>query len=578
MKNFWLSVLLGICFGYNGFTQIVDVYNNKIYEVATSSFTLDEEKDYLSESESVYLDLPVEENRNFEKIGNQLKERVVESLENEIKFFQLHQSAIRQLEIFKEIAVDNREQYQYEYSQPEFQNVRINLISIINSFAVYQVDYDFEANNLSDSRTTKRLKLKKFYLANLKTSQVGEIAKKPNSAQQKILREISLNHIRKLYLLKTKKIDLDAVERIRSFEDDNTQDQGFFDKIDFSEALVYPYGFGVMVEFPKYSETSKIFDGEAFRVFIRGGNLENLIEVFPTYKSVFAKKVNPASPETENKLSDQIFNLSYLRQGPENEEVLRLFDFEKKVYSLKIETIDNREEIQEVLSTKTFRYNQSDQLERIEHRGSDKKLYEETKFSYNPNGKLISEIKISNNRREPIIYYYDKGNLLFSERFNLNSYGNPHNSNKTSILEMWQTHHFSNSNYVYRFRINSFGEIKNNWVDTRWLEEKKRCSLSSCLIFDEENNLVGVQSKRQDPIEILNNSDGQVLESYSDRGRDRYFFKYDLMGRLTKMVWFRDDKLHNSTIYEYGDTSENPLIILKSKENRKEVYHVEFWE
>lgn len=579
MRNYLLSVLLVFSWVFSGFAQIPDVYTNKICEVSTSSFTLDKEKEYLSATESVYVDMPKNENKNWEKIDKQLKDLTIENVENEVLFFQLHRAIKTQLAIFKETSINTRDRnYEVNYAEPEFNSVRIKLLSIVNSFAVYEINYKFEAQNLTDHRTTKKLELKKYYLANLKSGQVQEIAKKTTVSQQEALKNVALNEIQKLYLLKTEKIAITDIDKIKSVQNLFQEEDSFATKIDFAEAVVFPFAFGLIVEFPEYSSTSKLFKGEAFRVFIRGKPLKTLIEKFPKYKSIFQKAIKPTTREIKEKLSGEAFNIRRLNNPPENEEVFSLFDLDKKVYKLTVETFNLKSEKVESVGKKIFRYNKTGQLELMENRGADNEVHGEIKYTYNATGKLIGEMAILNNRKEPVIYYYDDNELVFTEHFNLDTYGNPYDRNNSTYLKMWQQHHFSNANYLYSFRLNSFGEMDNYRIDSRWTAVNSICSLSNCILFDDENHIVGVQSKRQNPIEILTNTNGQVLETYSDRDRNKSLFKYDDKNRITEFKYFRDDKLDKFATYEYEESPENPLIIFKHIENKKEVYLLEFWE
>lgn len=76
-------------------------------------------------------------------------------------------------------------------------------------------------------------------------------------------------------------------------------------KIDYSEAKIFPYVFGILIEFDAFSSSSKIFNGKAFRLFIPYADRGNFLKTFPHLKPFFAQNPEFPSPQDLAKLEQE---------------------------------------------------------------------------------------------------------------------------------------------------------------------------------------------------------------------------------------------------------------------------------
>lgn len=573
MKKRFLILLAFFAF-QTGFAQIFDVFKNKSYKFSTNVSKENFDKDYLPSEVEIYQNKIELENDQSEKIVSALKNVVIENLENAVSFFEINADVKKQLSNANEISINIRENQQWENREPEFKKVSINIISVVSDFAIYAVNYNFQAGNPSDSNSYKKLFTRHFYSANLNTGAIENINIKPNVEQQKILETLTISEFQKMYLLQTEKLELNDAERIKN---PISIDTTFRKMIDYSEAVIFPYAAGVMIEFPAYSKSSKILDGKTFRLLLRDADLQNLLVKFPNLKKYFTQHLLPALQTTKENLTDEQVNLSKFSQGPKELEVLKMFDFNKKIYELKIENFQGINDESKFSDSKIFRFNEDQTIHLIETRGSKDEIHSEEKFTYT-NFQKIETATNSAYEKSLTLYYYQDEDLRYSEKIQIDKQEDPYDSYMQTDWEITQHHLIFNDNYRYDLRFNIVGELKEN-IFSRHISENTVCGDQHCLIFDAQHHVVGIKVLRSGSIEILTNADGKVLESYFDSDRHHYFFSYDAKNRVTEVKHLENGKLKDTTLYQYNQSETNPLRILKKKEYSTEhSYTFKFWD
>lgn len=572
MQKQFLLILLLFSVYQSGISQILDVYKNKNYEV--SSYLLKEnfDKDYLPTEVKGYHDKLKEGNKQWKKIDAELKTIALEKIENAVSFFEINANIKKQLNIAKEISINNREEN--EYGQPVFQDFNIKLLSVVNDFAIYALEFNFEAGNLSDSSAFEKLVSRYFYSVNINTASIENIDIKPDEAQQKTLENLTLSRFQKIYLLQTEKLELNNVAEIQN---PTLNDALFTKKMDYSEAIIFPYFSGVMIEFPTYSKSSKILDGKAFRLLLRDGNLESFITQFPKFKKYFTQNLIPASKITKERLADEQIYLDKFKYGPEELKVFKLLDFDKKIYEMKIENFQISDAEKKFQGSKIFLFNEDQSIHLIESRNSDREIHSEEKFTYTSFHEIESAT-ITGYEKNLTLYYYKDQELNYSEKIELEKHENPYNSYKQTDLKIRQHHFIYNNNYRYDILFNTVGDISQRSY-CRYNSQNMACGTNYCLIYDNEERVVGVKVVQNGAIEILTDAYGNVLESYFDNDRHQYFFSYDAKNRIAEIKHLESGRLKDSTIYQYNPSKTSPLRILKKNQNVTEhSYTFKFWD
>jgi hypothetical protein len=176
----------------------------------------------------------------------------------------------------------------------------------LNNHGTYIIQYNFE-----------KIEVRTYYLVNYLRNKVTPFKTGPTLVQQDILRELTNSKFATLYLLQTKKLDAKQVDRIRATQSGAEKSPNFSTQISYNEAVVYPYFNGLIVEFSAFSNSSAILNNEAFRVLIKGEDLQRLLAFYPEFRPVFQMPLQTPSAEGYEALNnDENFNLTRFRSAP----------------------------------------------------------------------------------------------------------------------------------------------------------------------------------------------------------------------------------------------------------------------
>ena len=232
-----LTTILSFCLiSILGQSQILDIFQNKEYSVSSYVLSADIKKDYSPSKLEIIHDKNKDKNEIWTKIEDQFFSKAIETVNDEVAFFQLNSKALKyqsQIEKWNRLQ-GNENRYTIN---PKFISIDIELISVLNNCGIYSINYNFEFN--SGGRYGKEeIPMKKFYLADFEKNSIIEISESPTPAQQVILKKLTRSKFKTLYLLKTQKIDLDNLERIENAIQNDEKGVEIASKLYFSEALV----------------------------------------------------------------------------------------------------------------------------------------------------------------------------------------------------------------------------------------------------------------------------------------------------------------------------------------------------
>jgi len=604
MKKIFTILLLFFHFS-SGWTQIVDIYHNKKYSISTDFLEIESDKDYTPAKIEINQDKNNDKNELWSKIEEQLNDIAIENIENEIAFFQILKQAGFEEEI--------DEYEQHHSSQYRLKNIEIQLLSVINNFGVYAIQYNFETGSYN---STDKYPAIKYYLADYKNNKVQELGTASDLRQQKELEKSIIPKLERIYTLQTQKWDLDNVEKMKTIENEGKKEIDFANKIHFSEAIVYPYFSGLVVEFPAYSSSSQIFNNEPFRFFFKGDELAKLISVFPLFQPLFQQRLNlPSHTQMETLNNDDNFDYSRFYFAPKELKVLPLLNSDNELRTMKIEHYQIIQDTVKYFSgSKIFYFNENQQIVLEEWWEPKDILRGEEKYSYN-NKNQLTGMKSLGRYEELALYHYENDILSYIENMRRDikneeddveevvvmeeevveeieedddvaeddyyeAYEDWYDeSDKKSIdLEISQQHIVYNKNYKYTFKFYLTGTNRTGDFQIRYINENQYCTNDFCFILNENKQVIGIKQKRDAPVDILTNSKGQPVESYFDNDRQNYFFEYDNKDRVIAINFYRDGKLNNSTKYYYQQDSSTPLIITESAGKLRYEYYLEFWE
>ena len=574
MKN-TLYLLFIVCFfQVSGNAQIIDIFQNKEFEYATYVLEGKSDKEYAPSKFEIYQDKNKEENKNWQNIENQLKTIALQQIENEVAFFQLHTKAVnylRQLDELKRLLDPYNEDSKFN---PSFKNVNITMVSVTNNQGVYFIQYNFDD-----------VHVKNYYLADYQNNKVIEINKTPNLKQQERLKKLTLSRLTAIYLLQTKKLEVSNVERIRATQSGEENLPDFSNRIDYSDALVYPYFSGIMIEFPANSKSSGIFENKAFRVLVTGKELIELIDVFPEFKPIFRQPLKqPSKAIMEELNNDTIFDLARFSRAPKELQLLEnlhLSQIDRKLFSLTVSNYQKSDTIKTFLGAKKFLFDKNGNVLRIEERNDRNDISREEKYSYNENN-MLTDIRFLGFGNKLQLRNYDNDLLSYVETINVKDYRTAYGT-ELRDLDIHEQHFAFNINYRYTLEFNVVGDFdRNRTIQSRYVTDNEYCTYHFCLLTNDKGQVVAVKKNTGSPIDILLNSKNQPIESYLDNNRYHYKFTYE-DDRIKTFSSISDGKNTSFVQYQYYNNLEKPLTITETKTDHSttimiQEYEIAFWE
>lgn len=569
-------LLFVMCFfQISGNAQIIDVFQNKAYNFSTYVLEGNSNKEYIPSKFEIYQDKNKEENKQWQNIENQLKTIALQQIENEVAFFQLHTKAVNYLKQLDELKRIVDSYHESSNISPDIRNIEIKLVSVVNNQGTYYIQYNFDDVYVKD-----------YYLADYQNNKIIAINKTPHSNQQKILRKLTLNRLTAIYLIQTKKLDLDNVERIRATQSGEESLSDFSNRIDYSEALVYPYFSGIMVEFPANSKSSSIYDNKAFRTLLKGNELHQLLEVYPEFKPIFRQPLKQPSKAIIKQLDDdENFDLSRFSRAPKELQLwktLNLSDTNPNVFSATINNYQQSDTVKRFIGSKKYFFNKNGKVTRTEERNDRNNLAREEKYNYNEKHQL-TDVRLSGYGNKLKLNNYENNLLSYTENIEINDYKTAWGKELVD-LDISQQHFAYNNNHRYALEFNVVGDFdRNRTIQNRYISGNEYCTDHFCLFTNDSGQVVAVKKKTGSPIDILMNEKNQPIESYLDNDRYHYSFTYDDSNRIKTFSSISDSKNTNFVKYQYHKNIEKPLTITDTKTSHSttviiQEYEIAFWE
>lgn len=571
-----LYLLFVVCFfQVSGNAQVIDVFQNKEYDYSTYVLEGKSNKEYAPSKIEIYQDKNKEENKNWRNIESQLQTIALQEIENEVAFFQLHTKAVNYLKQLDELKRLVNPYHEDSKVNPSFKNLNITLVSVVNNRGVYFIQYNFDD-----------VHVKNYYLADYQNNKVVEINKIPNVKQQEKLEKLTLSRLTALYLLQTKKLEVSNVERIRATQSGEEKLPDFSKRIDYSEALVYPYFSGIMIEFPANSKSSGIFENKAFRILITGKELTKLLEVYPEFKPIFRQALKqPSNAIIEILNNDANFDLLRFSRAPKELQLLEslaLSPTDKKPFSLTIGNYQKSDTLKKFIGSKKFLFDKNGNVLRIEERNDRNDISREEKYSYNENNQL-TDIRFLGYGNKLKLQNYDNDRLSYIQTIEVKDYRTAYGT-ELRDLNIFEQYFAFNTNYRYTLDFNIVGDFdRNRTIQSRYVTDNEYCTQHFCLLTNDNRQVVAVKKKIGSPMDILLNSKSQPIESYLDNNRHHYQFTYDDDSRITTFSSTSDSKNTSLVEYQYHQNIEKPLIITETKIAHSttiviQEYEIAFWE
>ena len=553
-----------------GKAQLMDVFQNKEYYTSTYVLKAELAKEYAPSILEIYQDKNNNVDNNWKDIEQQLYNMALKQVENEVSFFQLHTKARKRLKHIEDVERIRDSDFVTKVQNLTLNKVEIHMEAVLNAIGVFYIQYNFDD-----------IHIREYYLADFPHTKIIKIGNTPNSRQQEVLKNLTLSRFTALYLLQTQKLDLENTDRIRSTQKGTGNAPDFSKDFDYSEAIVYPYFSGIMVEFPENAMDSKIFDNHAFRLLLMGSELTELLKVYPEFKSTFITAVQRPSKMVVKALNDDSnFDLSRFKTAPKEFELVESINWinsGQKIFSLNITNYQTNDTVKNLIGSKKIFLNKNNKVLRIEERNDKNIIVGEIKYNYDTKNEL-TEINFSGSRKRLKLFYYRDDLLNYTQDIDIEEI-NTSNRKKYIDLNVSNQYFTYNDKYRYTLSFNLVGDLdRNKILQSRYIDNDQFCANKTCLLTNEKGKVVAVINKKGSPIDIRVNARNQPVESYFDFDRDHYIFSYDDKFRIKTFSSYSGQSINAVTKYEYPQNQDGVISLYSSPNNLLQEYEIAFWQ
>lgn len=453
----YLIILFCFCFSRSAKGQITDVYTGEKY----TYFRFSESEIFSKTIDTTSIQNSIFKGEtNYKKnIEEQLKIDILKKVHDEYEFFQLQKSANQKQKNYIEIQEFVGNSMGSIRSIPDLNSIQIQLINVVNNWGVYQIEYGFNSVSVVE-----------YKMGNYATNQIKNLSNKLTNDQKEVLKEVSINRFSLLYLLQTKKIELTAVNRILTVKSGREKVPSFTEKLDYNEALIYPYFSGIMIEFPSYSKASKPFYYKPFRILLTNADKEKMLPLFEDLQPVFSSSFcTPKDSVIKVLANDNLFIADQLLHHQENN--LHIFNThqkqltEKTPSSIQIKKYSvfnsSEEDSLSFAGNLVFSFAKNGNLEREENLNSEGRVYSNKNYFYDEKDRLKVTYFTENYKEILKVFTYTKSHLNYSEQIEFNDYKTAHNQAMRD-LKISQTYYVYHNNSRWSQKVNGVGSLSPN--------------------------------------------------------------------------------------------------------------------
>lgn len=607
MKN--LILLIAFLFGSLLVkSDVIDVYQNKFYDISNRVLKDEIDKIFLSSKFEFLQHQNNEADSNWKFIEAKLRTIVKDKLNSDFEYFKIQTQAQNLAEQSnKYFRARGRQNELVFASNIELNRIEITLESVVNGFGTYSINYIFQQagkNYYSDAT----FNVNHYYLSDFNKRTITEISKTLSSQKIEFLKRRLLPKCNQIYKMNASKLNSSEIENIYQLD----KDTSYSNKFDFSEVKVYPFFSGIVVVFPKLSQTSLAFHLEEFKLLIREYELNDFLIYFPEYKHVFPKN----SPTQNNKFTvklneDKFYSRSFIAVPPSGIELIKS---DKKIKTLTMNNFRLNKDGSQTFNTLIKQsFDLSQQLTHSIQVNYNKDTSEQY-FTYNSDNQLTFVKNVLNEGQSQVFTYNSKAfrkieNYTFykensssnffeyvdSDWYDSDEYDeeevcieneeqSPNKVNSSFIrIVKNENHFFYNMNYRYEY-LHEFSGYENSNIRYRKVEGNQYCYGGYCLLTDDNQQIIAAQQSNYSLIDFTVNQKGQTLESYLDNGSRVNRFFYGENDKITSFESLNNDKITKVMKFEYFENETNYLIISEyiydySNINRNITeYIVEYWD
>ena len=562
-----------------GDLQIIDVFSNTSYDFKQVYKEINSTQVNLYGETQVITYVPENENAvTLKKITKQLLQITNNEWNNEGAFLLLYKEAKNKIAVYLELINSRNDRNNYGDNDeenrtiPRLKEIECKPISICNNLIWYRIEYQFEisSRNRSDQH---EVKVAHYFTASINSGEVKQIK---NSLNQFSIETVTKNlapYFTHDYLIKTEKLTVPEIVESESGDyEENEYDERIHrpmqsmlgkdsaqtcrdlcEHLDFNEADFYISGWGLVIEFPSFSNSSKVYGGDAFSIFIPYSQLDFLLPYLPAF---YFPKVGKKITTSINGFSEKRFfeNIGKINSFPTIENVVEQQKNTKKIKTIFINSYQLfKEDKSNYRGEFTIKLDSTEKIiERI-YENERKEIASHEEYFYDKTNRLTSTKRYTNSSDAETHYYiYDKKNNLTTH------YSYEENSTNKECF-------FYNNDYVYRINIGNLIVNCSEGITSYHINGNEITFGGVSYLMDKNNYPIGVRKTKYSyqQFHVGHDEKGRIIESHFENDRRNYYFTFDKEDRLTRCQNF---ELQNPSVildYFYNEKESLPFKYLK---------------
>ena len=570
------------------FSQVYDVFTNETLEMI-SGFKWKKinpvNSVFKQEIEINYFEIAPATTAALKSINSQAYDLCHEYITNETKSQGLIDEINQRLKVKAELqnSINHRRGWRNSNAAEtpyKLSEIRSNIISMVAGNIFIELRFTFAQRSRSRYSRDDKIEISHYYIANINDGKIKRLKNNlSKTANEKIKKKISkkLNDSYDQINPKRKLSELELIRSNRKYYGDEDEEEldsakiteDYKDvcvRIDLSEADFFWFGWGLMLRFQSYTNSSKIYYGNSFQVFFPLKEAKKILGSMPNFS--FIKELSQPKTNLHDfndiQLNNTIFD--YQRE-PSIENLLKINPLNKIPKKLVIKDSTIMRNQRNYYSGKTeIKFNSKGWiLSKIFYEENDK-LSQSNFYTYDSKGNVTSQI--TENIYGDNTYITNK----FDRHFNLIETIYTHGDNSAKTLN------FYNENYIYSFQVNRNLEYfsRMQYDDTKFCKMK-----NSCYLFDKQGNIIAYKSSisNRGVGQYGRDSLGRIVETHFENDEENFYWNYDSLNRISSFQSYGSRRPKYEVQYFYQGNSALPYKkIKKDFANRSTYESVYYWE
>lgn len=567
---------------------LYDVFNHTSIEYSNYVANRPADRNYvLVPIDLVYLNITVPKNDKIKRFNEQMLPLLNRYFDNEGEYVKVLNDLRRQTDVYNRIinksggAIENSQEIPHG-ALPTLQSVDSEAISYVADQVFFKVEFTFEiaTGGAYSYGQDLRFVVKHLYVGNLNTGKISRLQNVLTDNELDLLETRLSKRMNDMYTLVTSKLDPYEVMLITEMyedEEDGEQKQQFAacedicPRVFMHEAEIFWSDWGVVFNFPDFSQTSEIFGGRGFSVFV---DYNEAREIFGNKEQFsFLNGLKPELVLRQNfNYWSIIESIGNFRTIPNAIEVMKANNppVKPKKMSLKSYQVFS-DSSRNYRNTTLFEFNLAGDLvkESITLERGD--LYYTRNLMYDAFGRLIADSKKAENHRNESTsntYTYDsRGNLV----------------QRMIVYEdnIQMFNYFYNGAYVYMMENGYLSQSSERQSNQIQILNNQLCINEDCYVLNSAGLVKGVSSGKYTSRQCQMGYDEQnrLVEAHTEHDRYNYYFIYDDNNRLVQYLGFENQSPTLEVTYAYDGNSKLPKSQLKISRNGETVELEEYeWE